>query len=394
MLVRLVVASLFGHRARTLLAVAGVAVSAALLLDMVMLSTGMSVSFRSLLLSRGFQLRVAPKGTLPFDTEATIADATATMRVLRESPEIEAVSPVLGGTIHVPTAAGTAASAVALGIEPRWQGDYELVDGREPGEGDIVANDALLVAIGRRLGDTLTIASGYDPQLRRFAGTRRVTISGRAHFVYLSRGQRAVAMPIASLQSLGGAARRDRASLMMIRARPGTDVERVRAWIAERLPRVTAISTETALAQVEERLSYFRQLAFILGSVSLVVGVLLVGTLVTVSVNERIGEFAVLRAIGVAKRTITAQIMAEGAVLMLAGALLGLALGLVTARYLNTILSSFPGLPQSIDFFLFQPRAAWTSLGMLAVAGVLAGAWPAWRGASLPVARTLREEAA
>ena len=393
MIVRLVVASLTGHRARTLLAIAGVAVSAALLLDMVMLSSGMTVSFRSLLLARGFQLRVAPKGTLPFDTEATIADATATMAALRESPDVEAVSPVLGGTIHIPSPGG-ATSAVALGVDPRWQGDYELLAGRDPGPDEIVANDTLLAAAGRRVGDTLTIAGGYDPQLRRFASSRHVTVSGRARFLYLSHGQRAAAMPIASLQALGGAARRDRVSLMMIRARPGADVERVRAWIAERLPRVTAISTETALAQVEERLSYFRQLALILGSVSLVVGVLLVGTLVTVSVNERIGEFAVLRAIGVAKRTVTAQIMLEGAVLMLAGALLGLALGLVTARYLNTILSSFPGLPQSIDFFLFQPRAAWTALALLAVAGVLAGAWPAWRGASLPVARTLREEAA
>ena len=394
MIGRLVVASLTGHRARTLLAVAGVAVSAALLLDMVMLSSGMRESFRSLLTSRGFDLRVAPKGTLPFDTEATIADAGATIAALRESPDIVTVAPVLGGTIHLPRAGGAAISSVALGVDPAAQGDYVLVDGREPGDGEIVANDALLAVSGHRLGDTLTIAGGYDPQLRRFDASRRVRISGRVRFVYLARDQRAAAMPLAAMQALGGPARRDRVSLMMIRSRPGADAETVRRWIATRLPKVTAISTATAIAQVEQRLSYFRQLAFILGSVSLVVGVLLVGTLVTVSVNERIGEFAVLRAIGIARRTITAQIMIEGAVLMLAGAALGLALGLVTARYLNTILASFPGLPQSIDFFLFQPRAAWTALGLLAIAGVAAGAWPAWRGASLPIARVLREEAA
>lgn len=393
MIGRLVIASLTGHRARTLLAIAGVAVSAALLLDMVMLSSGMRESFRSLLTSRGFDLRVAPKGTLPFDTEATIADATATMAALRESPDIVAIAPVLGGTIHLPRAGGAAISSAALGVDPTVQGDYVLLSGREPTAGEIVANDALLAAAHRQVGDTLSIAGGYDPQLRRFTAARLVTISGRVRFVYLARDQRAAAMPIAALQALGGRSRDDRASLLMIRARPGADVEAVRGWIARRLPTVTAISTATAIEQVEQRLSYFRQLAFILGSVSLVVGVLLVGTLVTVSVNERIGEFAVLRAIGIARRTITAQIMIEGAALMLAGALLGLALGLVTARYLNTILASFPGLPQSIDFFLFQPRAAWTALGLLAVAGVIAGAWPAWRGASLPIARVLREEA-
>ena len=394
MLLRLVSASLFRHRTRTALAVLGVAVSAALLLDMVMLSTGMTESFRTLLLGRGFQLRAAPKGMLPFDTEATIADASAVMAAIRESPDVETISPVLGATVHLPLSRGGALSTLALGVIPAVQGDYALVAGQDPrGDHEIVANRELLMRAGTRVGDSLTVAGGYDPQLRRFAATRRALVTGQVRFLYLARDQAAIAMPIAALQSLGGERRRDRASLLMIRARDGADVERVRSWIGERVPRVTPISIATALAQVEERLSYFRQLAVILGAVSLAVGVLLVATLVTVSVNERIGEFAVLRAIGVARSSVTKQVMLEGAAIMGAGSLLGLGLGLVTARYLNTILSSFPGLPAAIDFFLFQPRAAWAALGMLAVAGVLAGVWPAWRGASLPVARTLREEA-
>lgn len=377
-----------------MLAVLGVAVSAALLLDMVMLSTGMSESFKSLLLGRGFQLRASPKGTLPFDTEATIADASAVMQALHESPDIEVVSPVLGGTVHLPLADGRVVSTVALGVIPDVQGDYVLETGRHPaGDHEMVANADLMARARVRSGDSITVAGAYDPQLRRFAGSRHMLITGQARFLYLAREQTAVAMPIASLQALGGERRRDRASLFMIRARPGADIEEVRQWIGRRVPRVTPISIATALEQVEERLSYFRQLAVILGAVSLVVGVLLVGTLVTVSVNERIGEFAVLRAIGVARASVTKQVMLEGGVIMIAGSIIGLALGLVTARYLNAILASFPGLPAAIDFFLFQPRAAWAALAMLAVAGVLAGLWPAWRGASLPVARTLREEA-
>jgi putative ABC transport system permease protein len=156
---------------------------------------------------------------------------------------------------------------------------------------------------------------------------------------------------------------------------------------------VSASSIETAMRQVDERLSYFRQLAIILGAVSLAVGFLLVTTLVTVSVNERLGEIIVMRAIGVARARIVQQIVLEGIVIMVLGAVAGLGLGLVTARYLNSILASFPGLPAAIDFFLFQPRDAWAALGMLTVAGVLAGIYPSWRGASLPIAMTLREEA-
>ena len=70
MTLALAVRGLTRHPIRTGLVILGVAVAAALLLDMVMLSGGMERSFERMLLSRGFQIRLSPKGTLPFDTEA------------------------------------------------------------------------------------------------------------------------------------------------------------------------------------------------------------------------------------------------------------------------------------------------------------------------------------
>ena len=145
--------------------------------------------------------------------------------------------------------------------------------------------------------------------------------------------------------------------------------------------------------QVEERLAYFRQLAFILGALSLVIGVLLVTTLVSLSVNERLGELAVLRAIGVPRSGVLQQIMLEGFMLGVAGIVLGLGLGLVTAQWLNAILRDFPGLPADLDFFVWSPEAAWKSLAMLLIASTVAGALPAWRASQMRVAQALREEA-
>ena len=398
MVITLARASLVRHRTRTLLAALGVAVSAAMLLDMVMLSSGMRASFRALLLSHGFQLRLAPKGTLPFDTEATIAEASEIAAVLRARSDVVTVSPVLGSQLHVESregdGTGAALSTTALGTEAAVQGDYELRSGSFPrAANEVVANDAFLAAARATIGDTISAAAGYDPQLRSFTGQRRLTIVGRARFVYMAAGERAIALPLTTLQSMLGAGRADRVSLFMIRVRDGVDPEVTRRAIEALVPTVSAISTATAIAQVDERLSYFRQLAFILGAVSLAVGFLLVTTIVTVSVNERIGEIAVLRAIGVARVRVVQQILIEALAIMLVGAIAGLGLGLVTARYLNSILASFPGLPERIDFFLFQPRDAWTALGLLTACGALAGLYPSWRGASLPIARTLREEA-
>ncbi|MGH7665274.1 MAG: ABC transporter permease [Gemmatimonadaceae bacterium] len=387
----LAAASLRRHRARTLFAVLGVAVSAAMLLDMVMLGTGMRESFRDLLLTRGFQLRIAPRGTLPFDTEATIARASEIAAALREREDIIATSPVLGASVHMTTVGGDV-TAFALGADPTTQGDYELLSGSDMvAPSTVVANRAFLNLSGAEPGDTIRLSAGYDPQLRTSSGSRTLRLAGIARFLYLAEGQPAVALPLATLQEMAG--KEDRASLFMVRVREGVDVERTRRWIEQRIPRVKAISTATAIASVDERLSYFRQLAVILGAVSLLVAFLLVTTLVTVSVNERLGEIAVLRAIGVSKARIVIQIAIEGFAISVSGAALGLILGLATARYLSAILSRFPGLPAAIDFFLFQPSSVWTALGLLMLAGLGAGIYPAWRGASLPIAATLREEA-
>ena len=385
--------SLRRHGTRTLLAILGVAVAAAMLLDMVMMSTGLRESFRELLLSRGFQLRLAPKGTLPFDTDATIDNTEAIIATLRSNPRITTVSAVLGGTIHVPLGERVVTSAT-LGVDPRVQGDYELLSGKDPlGPGDLAVNDDFLRATGAKIGDTLDVATGYDPQLRTYAGSRKLVLTGRVKFLYGAANQLATAMQLATLQAMGGPDRRDDASLFMIKVGNDADVESTRAWAERTIAGVSAISTASALAQVDQRLSYFRQLAIILGSVSLFVGFLLVTTLMTVSVNERIGEIAVMRALGVSRAHVVQQIVLEGIFITLAGAIGGLALGLVTARYLNGILSAFPGLPVAIDFFLFQPKAAWTALGLLSLSGIAAGVYPSFRAASLPIATTLRQEA-
>ncbi len=408
MRVTLAAAALRRHPARTVLAMLGVAVAAALLLDMVMLSTGMRESFRSLLLSRGYQLRVAPKGTLPFDSEATIDGAQALVAALRAAPDITGVSPILGATLSLPGA--RVPSTFVLGLEPEVQGDYELLHGSDmaiarPVAGatvgapidvlDAVVSATLLTRLGAKLGDTITVASGLDAQLRTAARSRRVVLRGEGRFYYVPTETPVLAIPLPALRQVLGDAFRDRMSLAMAGVRPGdsASVERARAWIARTQPRVTAISTETAIRQVEERLSYFRQLAFVLGAISLAIGFLLVTTLISLSVNERRGEIAVLRAIGTQTRGVLLQILLEGSMLSIAGVVMGIGLGLVTARWLNTILRDFPGLPASFDFFVWTPDAAWRSIALLLVSGTLAGLIPAWRASVVPVARALREEA-
>jgi putative ABC transport system permease protein len=391
--IRLALLALVRHKARTLLALLGIAVSAALLLDMVMLASGMRENFQGFLLLRGYQLRVAPKGTLPFDSDATIDSAAALVSAVTRIPGVSAVSPVLGAQAQT-AVRDTTVTAFTLGIDPAVQGDYELLRGSDIGDSTgVVANDRWFALTKHAIGDTISLAVGYDPQLRTVVGQRTFVIRGAARFFYTATTQPTLAVRLPVLQAMGGVSRRDHVSLLMVKAGDGADLEVVRSAIQQVSARVSAISLEGATAQVEQRLAYFRQLALVLGSISLGVGVLLVTTLITIGVNERAGEIAVLRAIGVAKRSIIVQVVTEGIVLSGIGALSGLLIGLVTAQWLERILADFPGMPATFRFFVFQPYDAGIALGLLTAAGILAGIYPAWRAASLPIAGTLRREA-
>jgi len=199
-------------------------------------------------------------------------------------------------------------------------------------------------------------------------------------------------LPVAQALAFPGSAT-DRASLVMVRADSDAAVEQVVTRLRAAHPQVTVSSVNDMVAQFRERITYFRQLSVILGSISLVVTVLLIVTLLTITVNERLGEIATLRAIGVGRGAVVRQVLIEGMALTVAGTGLGVALGLATARYLDAILTSFPGLPASISFFVPSPEGLVRAGLMLLLAGSLAGVWPAWVAARAPIAATLRGEA-
>lgn len=387
--------NLLRHKVRTALALIGLAVTSALLLDMILLSGGLEESFANLLQSRGFQVRVAPKGTLPFDTEATIPGITGVLAGLRADPDVERAAPILGGAVYV-RRGDSLETLFGYGVDPEAQALYEVIEGRDLTRGDstgLLVSEPVARGLGLAAGDTVTLVSLLDPQAA--VATVEVTfqVRGLVRWLYDPRGQRSVGAVLPTMQRLTRLDRGDRASAIALKIRDGVPVggavERLRALF----PGLEINSVADMVVYFRQRMVYFHQLSLILGTISLFVTLLLVGTLLTITVNERLGEIATLRAIGVGRWRIVRMVVAEGAVLTLAGAAGGTLLGLATARFLDRILTSFPGLPASISFFVPRPGGLALAAGVLLVSGLLAGAWPAWRAAGAPIAATLRAEA-
>jgi len=385
------------HPLRAALSLAGIAVAAAMLLDMVLLSGGIERSFERLLLGRGFQVRISPKGTLPFDTEATLPDASRIRRVVEADPDVVQVAPFLGASAFARSAGVDSLVPVfAYGVDPTAQVLYQLESGR-----DLDPTDSLGVILSRPaadllmagVGDTLRVVGGLDPQVAEASERRAFVVSGLVRWLYDYRGQPSIGMLIPVLQSLSGQRAADRVSAFAVRLRDQADPERVARRLRQSLPQVEVNSVGDLVARFRERLVYFRQLSYILGTISLAVTLLLIGTLLTITVHERAGEIATLRAIGVSRGRVVRMVVAEGAALTLIGGSLGVILGLITAGYLDRILTSFPGLPAAISFFVPERRNLTQAALVLFITGLLAGAYPAWRAASASIAETLRSEA-
>ncbi len=378
---------------RTALSLAGIAVASAMLLDMVMLSGGIERSFERLLLGRGFQVRVSPKGALPFDAEASIADAGQIVARLRADPDIAAAGPVLGGALYARTA-DSLATLFGYGIDPAAQSLYQLLSGRDLAPGDtlgILLSAPAAARLAAAPGDTLRIVGGLDPGIATAAVERRLVVRGMVRWLYDYRGQPSVGLLLPVMQRLVHAP--DRVSLVAVKVREDAAVPGVVARLRATEPRLEVNSVAQLVVHFRERLVYFRQLSYILGTVSLIVTVLLVATLLTITVSERLGEIATLRAVGVQRARIVRQVLAEGLALTFLGTVLGSGLGLVTARRLDAILTSFPGLPAALSFFVPEPRSLAIAGAILLLAGSVAGLYPAWLAARAPIAATLRAEA-
>lgn len=383
------------YRLRTGLSIAGIAISAAMLLDMVMLSGGIDRSFAELLLARGYQIRLTPKGTLPFDTEAMISGVSDVVATLRRDPAVERAGAVLGTSLYG-RMGDSLITLFGYGIQPEAQALYSLVRGA-----DLAASDTVGVLLSRPaaallradVGDTVMLVGRLDPQVVTASIGRRLIVRGIVQWVYDYRGQPSVGTVLSLMQILARHRVADEASLIMVRVRVDSLVQPTADRLQRTFPHLEINSVAQLVRAFQQRMIYFRQLSYILGSMSLIVTVLLVATLLTITVNQRLPEIATLRAIGLSRQTIVTQILIEGTLLTLIGSSAGILLGLATAHYLDSILTTFPGLPAAFSFFVPRRESLTTAGVILLLTGCLAGLYPAWLVARLPIAATLRAEA-
>lgn len=121
-----------------------------------------------------------------------------------------------------------------------------------------------------------------------------------------------------------------------------------------------------------------------LGGISLLVGSVGILTIMTISVNERVGEIGLLRALGATRGRVSALFLGEAVLLAGAGGVAGLLVGTCGAQLLGLLV---PALPVTVPW-----GYAALALGLSIIIGLGAGVLPARAAAKMDPVEALRAE--
>ena len=216
-------------------------------------------------------------------------------------------------------------------------------------------------------------------------------VSGVASFPFELSTERTIAAPMNVLDEACGGNGQDQAHIIVVTS--ATDPDLAAAAIQRRRPDVRAATNAQMLGRIEQGgFTYFRQISTVLTTVTVAFALLLICVLLTVSVNQRLGEIAALRALGFSRRRVVADVLSESVLIVGAGGLLSLPAGLVLASWLDRILKRMPNIPSDLHFFVFEPGALGVHIALLVITAVIAALYPMSIVARLPIAATLRNE--
>lgn len=259
--------------------------------------------------------------------------------------DVSGVSGVSGGLLlwdfganSYQTLLGVDVSTGSAAVGPA-QAEEWIVNGRffQPGETDVIVVDRHYAAF-----------FGLEPGEAVEVGERPFTVIG---VIEIPGGNQAAAanfyLPLADAQALAGLAS-DQVNQIYVHVSEASDVEPVVSESEARLGDISVLTEQSivqvmgGVAQVSDRFAGIAALAALLG------GLILTGITLSTGINLRAGEIGVMKATGWRARDVMRLFIAEGILISLLGAALGIALGWLAIL----ILGQTP-----VDFTVLVPPA-------------------------------------
>jgi putative ABC transport system permease protein len=371
---------------RSGLTIAGLAVAVGVLACLSSLSAGYQRGLGTELERMGFQVMLVPLGC-PYDGAARVLKGQplenslpeSALEAARSDPAVAVAAPLLMVSQAHPSE-GRADMWVgldesALALKPWWR-----ASAGKPWFGQsnsvILGCDAAEIEM-RVPGDWL-----YSPETGenlRVSGVleRSGTSDDSLFFVPLATAQRMFKQP-------------GRLTAIAIRLRDPASMREASERL-QQIPGAQAVTLTEMMGTFLNLVGGVRTLLFSIALVALTVGVLTVFNTLLAAVAERTGELCVLRALGASRLQIVRLISTESLLLTGAGSLGGILMGVFAGPAVEFLVKRLVTLAPAARIFSMNPAIVLQCLAVGMLAGVLAGAYPAWRASRLQPANALKD---
>jgi putative ABC transport system permease protein len=272
--------------------------------------------------------------------------------------------------------------------KPRFN-SLTLVEGRWPGENEVVVDTSTASKKDLEIGQTIGVqAEGPRIDMR---------ISGLTRFGGVSSigGATLAGFNLATAQRLFE--KEGRLDQIRVAGKDGVAPASLVSAIEEILPEGTQVRTGDAQAREDsadtnEFISFLQTFLLAFGGIALFVGSFVIANSLSITIAQRMREFATLRTIGASRRQVMWSIILESLVVGVLASIAGLFLGLALATGLFELFDAV-GFTLPNNGLVFLPRTIVVSLVAGIVVTLLASVRPALRATRVPPIAAVREGA-
>jgi putative ABC transport system permease protein len=328
-------------------------------------------------------------GTPPTVPGAVLAKVRQQPGVATAEGSIFDVGTILGKDGKRIGAGGAPNFLASVADVPRFQG-FTLKTGRRPQNADEAAIDAATAdEEGWKVGDKVCAVATAQRKCYTLVGTTQ----------------------IAGLSSFGGAAVLDlvlpEAQRMLgkgngfdeiqVAAKPGVSPQELKTQLASTLgPSVDVRTGQEQAAKesqdIRDNLGFLKTFLLAFAFIALFVGAFLIFNTFSITVAQRMREFALLRTLGASRRQIWRAVVGEGLLLGLVGGVAGFLLGIGTAALLRALFKAF-GADLPSKGVVIETRTVIVTVLVGVVVSLVASIAPALRAMRVPPVEALREGA-
>jgi putative ABC transport system permease protein len=326
-----------------------------------------------------------PGGTLP---ETLLAQVQGTPGVAEAAGTVSGTGAVVIDGKPVTTGG---APTLVYSTAPERFSQSKFISGAPPAQGG-------QVAINAKLATDKNLKVGDHIGLTTAQGVQDVTISGVFNFGDSTSigGATIVVTTLADAQAWYGMA--GQLSSISVAADNGVTPDELAGRLKKTLPSYVDVKTgqqtaaEASKAISDALGSVLTPALLAFGGVAIIVGAFIIFNAFSITVAQRLREFAMLRSLGASRRQVLLTVLAEALVMGLIASVLGLLAGLGVARGINALFKAvgadIPTAPATLE-----PRTIVIGLVVGIGVAVLAAMAPAVRATRVPPVAALQEGA-